>query len=376
MRIGIVGGGQLGKMMALEAKKMNFYITTLDPTPDCPSHSVSDRHIIAGFEDESSLRELAECSDVLTYEFEHINAQFLLKLEQKGHVIYPTPKSLIHIQDKLTQKQMLLEGGVPVPRFISIESPGDLISAAKTMGCPLMLKSRFGGYDGKGNLKVSDINDAEASFNELSGSLMAEEWIDYIMEISVLACRGADGQMKVYPAAQNFHADSILRRTIAPAPVSESTNKAAMKMAAEVMRIFAGVGMFCIEMFVTGDNRLLVNEVAPRPHNSGHYTIEACVTSQFENHIRAVAGLPLGDTSLLKPAVMSNILGENGFSGSAYLEGMREALEIPGVFVHVYGKSETNPKRKMGHVTVIADTPEEALTRSDKATQNLRMISK
>ncbi|MDR1558883.1 MAG: ATP-grasp domain-containing protein, partial [Clostridiales bacterium] len=250
-RVGIVGGGQLGKMMALEAKKMNFQIITLDPAADCPSHSVSDSHIVAGFEDEAALRELARRSDALTYEFEHINAQCLLNLEREGHVIYPSPQSLINIQDKLTQKQMLREGGAPVPDFTGVERPEQLAAAIDSMGFPIMLKSRFGGYDGKGNIAILDLDSAETAFNKLSGSLMAESWVVYIMEISVLACRGADGEIKTYPAAQNFHAESVLRKTIAPAPISPEINKAAMDMAAKVMEIFAGVGMFCVEMFLT-----------------------------------------------------------------------------------------------------------------------------
>ena len=375
MRIGIVGGGQLGKMMILEAKKMDFYITTLDPEPQCPSHSVSDRHIIAAFDDEEALRALAESSDVITYEFEHINAPFLMQLEREGYVVYPTPQSLICIQDKLVQKQMLREGGVPVPRFVGVDSPNDLEAAFDMLGIPLMLKSRFGGYDGKGNLAVYDKADAVGAFDRLPGSLMAEEWVNFAMEISVLACRGADGRIAVYPAAQNIHQDSILRRTIAPAPIPDEIKTASMDMAAEVMHIFAGIGMFCIEMFITADNRALVNEVAPRPHNSGHYTIEACVTSQFANHMRAIAGLPLGDASLLRPAVMTNILGEEGFAGPARLEGMDKALSIPGVTVHIYGKHETRPLRKMGHMTATARTPDEALANARMAAESLRMIS-
>ena len=374
MRIGIIGGGQLGKMMILAAKKMDFYITTLDPEPLCPSHSVSDRLITAAFDDEAALRELAEASDVVTYEFEHINAAFLLQLEREGRAIYPAPESLIHIQDKLTQKQMLRDAGVPVPPFMEAGSPEALAAAVEILGAPLMLKSRFGGYDGKGNLTVRDTADAYASFGVLPGALMAEQWVNYAMEISVLACRGIDGAIAVYPAGRNTHAESILRQTAAPAPIPDETNKAAMGLAAEVMRIFAGVGMFCVEMFVTEDNRLLVNEVAPRPHNSGHYTIEACVASQFENHIRAIAGLPLGDPSLLRPAVMINILGKEGFNGPARLEGVNEALAVPGVSLHVYGKPESRPRRKMGHLTAIADTPEEALANAGKAGEKLRFV--
>jgi 5-(carboxyamino)imidazole ribonucleotide synthase len=379
-KIGIIGGGQLGKMMALAAKYMNFYIITLDPAASCPSHSISDELITAGFDDEAAIADLARRSDVITYEFEHIDAQFLLRLEKQGYHIYPTPRSLIDIQDKLTQNEKLREGGAPVPDFLPVETPEQLKAAGEQLGYPLMLKARFGGYDGKGNFALRSADDIQAAFAALAhgkapARLMAEKWVDFAMEISVLACRGIDGDIKVYPAAENIHAESILRKTIAPARIEPQAAQTAMDVAARVMDIFQGVGMFGTEMFVTKDGGILVNEVAPRPHNSGHFTIEACVTSQFANHIRAVAGLPLGETTMNTCAVMENILGEAGFEGPANLLGMPEALAVPGVSVHLYGKADTKPKRKMGHITALAENVPLALSRADKAMANLRMVS-
>lgn len=369
-KIGIIGGGQLGQMMILEAKKMGFYITVLDPTLNCPAHTIVDEHIVADFEDEKAIRLLAEKSDVVTYEFEHINAQVLKQLEAEGKKVYPTATSLEIIQNKFTQKSLLKKDGIPVPDFMAVSSPAEILAAGKEYGFPLMLKACTGGYDGKGNYVVKNENDCENGYKELGGGilpLMAEKFYPFIMEISVLACRAINGDIKVYPVAENIHKDSILDKTRVPASISAKTTENAMNLAKRVMEVFEGVGMFCVEMFVDKDGNVAINEVAPRPHNSGHYTIEACVTSQFEQHIRAVSGLPLGDPSLVRPVVMRNILGEEGSSGKAVVEGADEALAIPGVTLHVYGKETSKPKRKMGHLTATAATLEEAEKNADMA---------
>ena len=289
-KIGIIGGGQLGQMMILEAKKMGFYITVLDPTLNCPAHTIVDEHIVADFEDEKAIRLLAEKSDVVTYEFEHINAQVLKQLEAEGKKVYPTATSLEIIQNKFSQKSLLKKDGIPVPDFMAVSSPAEILAAGKEYGFPLMLKACTGGYDGKGNYVVKNENDCENGYKELGGGtlpLMAEKFYPFIMEISVLACRAINGDIKVYPVAENIHKDSILDKTRVPASISAKTTENAMNLAKRVMEVFEGVGMFCVEMFVDKDGNVAINEVAPRPHNSGHYTIEACVTSQFEQHIRA-----------------------------------------------------------------------------------------
>jgi len=368
-KIGIIGGGQLGQMMILEAKKMGFYITVLDPTPSCPAHSIVDEHIVADFEDEDAIRALAEKSDVVTYEFEHINAHVLRLLENEGKKIYPTAASLEIIQNKFNQKKLLLKHDIPVPPFMPVASVNDILSAGRQYGFPMLLKSCTGGYDGKGNYVVKNENDCENAYAALgSGSLplMAEKFFPFTKEISVLACRATDGDIKVYPVAENIHHDNILDKTRVPADISFATSQNAMALAKKVMEVFEGVGMFCVEMFVDGDGNVAINEVAPRPHNSGHYTIEGCVTSQFEQHIRAVSGLPLGDPSLIRPAVMRNILGE-GTVGKAVVYGADEALKIPGVTLHIYGKQISKPKRKMGHLTATADTLEQAEKNADLA---------
>ncbi len=369
-KIGIIGGGQLGKMMIQEAKKMGFYITVLDPTLKCPAHTLVDEHIVANFDDETAIRLLASKSDVITYEFEHIGADILETLENEGVKVYPTAKSLKIIQNKYSQKSLLLKNNIPMPEFTSVKTPNDIKNAGEKYGYPFLLKSCTGGYDGKGNFVIHNENEITEGFKALGSGkipLMAEKFFPFTMEISVLACRGINGEIEVYPVAENIHHDNILFETRVPANISEETSKKAMELAKSVMEIFEGVGMFCVEMFVDKDGNVALNEVAPRPHNSGHYTIEACMTSQFEQHIRAVSGLPLGSSKLIMPTVMRNLLGEEGFNGNATVEGADEALSIKGVYLHIYGKEKSVPKRKMGHFTVISDTLEEAAEKAKKA---------
>lgn len=373
-RIGIIGGGQLGKMMILEAKKLGFFITILDPTEQCPAHSVSDKHIVANFDDEKSIRQLAECSDVLTYEFEHIEVSILRQLEKEGYSVYPTAASLQIIQNKYDQKTVLQHKKIPVPRLRSIYTIEEVYKAGEQYGYPIVLKTCLGGYDGKGNYIIRNQAEVEDGFNVLGEGktpLMAEEFVPFMKEISVLACRGIQGEICVYPVGENHHKNSILDETIVPAFVSEEAKRSAMEIAHDVMEVFAGVGMFCVEMFVTENEEVLVNEVAPRPHNSGHYTIEGCITSQFEQHIRAITGLPFGDVSLLRPTVMKNILGEEE-TGKVVYEGVEKALKIQNAKVHIYGKVRVEPNRKMGHITVIDESIDEALKKAREAHKYIR----
>jgi 5-(carboxyamino)imidazole ribonucleotide synthase len=357
-KIGIIGGGQLGKMMILEAKRLGLYVVTLDPSPHCPSHSISDEHIVADFHDKEAIRELASKVDVITYEFEHINTEALLKLEKEGYLIYPSVSSLALIQDKFLQKNKLQLHGISVPNFKEIANIEELRAYAEENGYPIMLKARKNGYDGKGNYVINDEDDIEEGFTALKGDLMVEEFIDFYEEISVIATRGIDGKKVVYPMATNVHKDSILDVTLVCERMHESLREMACGVAERVMDIFEGVGTFCVEMFVLEGNKICINEVAPRPHNSGHYTIEGCRVNQFENHIRAIIGLPLGDTSLLHGAVkMRNLLGVS--DGVAKVEGLIEAYGISGVNVHVYGKSESKTGRKMGHYTVTGKSMDE-----------------
>jgi 5-(carboxyamino)imidazole ribonucleotide synthase len=377
-KIGIIGGGQLGKMMILDAKRLGFYCVTLDPAHHCPSHSISDEHIEAPFDDRGALLELANKVDVITYEFEHIDALFLNELEKKGHSIYPSPKSLLQIKDKFVQKEKLKEANIPVPDYIKVNKRDDIENYVKDHGFKGMLKARLGGYDGKGNALIQSRADIDTAYISLGSGdipLMIEAFVPFIKEISVLACRGIHGQVSIYPVGENHHIHSILDETIVPARISPLAYKKALEITKEVMEVFDGVGMFCVELFVTKEDEVFVNEVAPRPHNSGHYTIEGCMTSQFEQHIRAITGLPFGRSDLREPTVMKNLLGEVGYSGKTLVEGLESAYKDPDIKIHLYGKSETKEYRKMGHLTVCSKTTEDALNKARIAFSQIKIIS-
>lgn len=374
-KIGIIGGGQLGKMMTLEAKKMGFYVSILDPTPDCPAHSLVDNHIVGDFNDEAAIRSLAEKSDIITYELEHINVNALQKMEMEGYKIYPTGKSLKIIQNKYKQKKVLTKNNIPVPDFLKVENINDIEKFGEKLGYPLMLKSCLGGYDGRGNKVIKNKQNIAKAYQSLGSGkkpLMVEEYIPFSKEISVLACRGIRGNILVYPVGENDHQDNILFETFVPANISSDLTEKAMSLAHKVLEIFEGIGMFCVEMFVTKDIDLMINEIAPRPHNSGHYTIEGCVTSQFEQHIRAITGLTLGETTLLKPTVMRNILGEEN-SGKYKVSGLNEIMKIKGLTIHIYDKKINRPNRKMGHLTVIDSNLETARKKALEASNLIKI---
>lgn len=375
-RIGIIGGGQLGKMMAIPAKQMGFQVIILDPTVNCPASGVVDEQIVANFNDCQAIRQLASKVEVLTYEFEHINSDCLIDLEQEGYKIHPAPKNLKLIQNKLTQKETLSREGILVPDFQAVFNLKDIQQAISLYGYPVILKSCHGGYDGKGNHLINKQEDISVAYDYFQGrELMVEKFVNYTCEVSVIVARDNQGIIKSYPVAENEHYHNILRKTIVPARISQEIANKAKSVAESVIEIFKGVGVFCVEMFVTKQGEVLVNEVAPRPHNSGHYTIEACETSQFEQHVRAITGLPLGDTSLRFPAVMINLLGEMGEDGPAVLRGCKEALSLPRVHLHFYGKKHTKPLRKMGHVTVTAPNLEEAEKIAETVQKHLRVVS-
>jgi 5-(carboxyamino)imidazole ribonucleotide synthase len=364
-------------MMILEAKRLGFYVVVLDPVADCPAHSICDLHIGAALDDPKGYHELSKRVDVITYEWENISAETLEKLELEGHLIYPSVTALKTIQNKYSQKTALSKIGVPVPRFVSVKNSEEIQNYGKpeNFGYPLMLKTTTGGYDGKGNALIQTEADVETAYNKLGGGkkeLMLEEYIAFEKEISVIACRGIKGEKTVYPVAENTHSNSILDTTIVPARIDKAVSDNAVALADKVMTVFEGVGTFCIEMFVTSDGDIYVNEVAPRPHNSGHYTIEGCFANQFENHIRAIVGLPFGDTSLIAPTVMVNLIGEN--DGKARLQGLEEAYRDPNVHVHFYGKRESKTGRKMGHYTVVGKTVNDATHRAQELKEIIRVI--
>jgi 5-(carboxyamino)imidazole ribonucleotide synthase len=372
VKIGIIGGGQLGKMTTQEAKKMGFHVTVLDPTPNCPAAQVADRHIIGEFGDAGVISELAAGVDIVTYEFEHINADVLRELEDGGHVIRPSAYTLKVIQNKLRQKDLLSTAGIPVPKYKRVETLEEL------MQFPAILKTCEGGYDGKGNYVIRDEGQARDAFRTLGAGkveLMVEKLVRFEKELAVMVASNPEGEIRCYPVVETIHRDNICHMTIAPARVGEDIQNKAREIAMKAMKVLRGAGVFGIEMFLE-NGEVMINEIAPRPHNSGHYTIEGCVTSQFEQHVRAITGLPLGSTELLAPAVMVNILGEGEQEGPAILDGIREALSIPGVTLHFYGKATTKPKRKMGHITAIDKDVEKAIEKANRARSFLRMVAR
>ncbi|MDR2686080.1 MAG: 5-(carboxyamino)imidazole ribonucleotide synthase [Rickettsiales bacterium] len=360
--IGIVGGGQLGLMMVPAIHKFGFRAAVLDPSPICPCTGIADIHIVNGFDNPAGFAALAAASDVITYEFEHISVPLLAELEKRGAKIFPSVASLKIIQDKLWQKTFLEKSGILIPEFRAVNTISEIRAYWDEWQKPFMIKCRRGGYDGKGIWKISNREDIDA-IPIKKDALMIESLVDFDKEISVIATRAQNGECVIYPVAENIHKNSILDINFAPADIDPCIHSAAKYTAEKVMECFAGVGTFCTEMFVSKTGQVLVNEVAPRVHNSGHWTIEGAETSQFENHIRAVAGLPLGATKMTAgKAVMKNIIGEE--NGRADYDGLADANSA-GWSVHIYGKPDVKVGRKMGHITKTGamDEPLEQMAR-------------
>jgi 5-(carboxyamino)imidazole ribonucleotide synthase len=352
--IGIIGGGQLGRMMALAAKAQGFRIAVLDPTEDCPCGQVADITINGEYSDIAAIKKLSDVSDVITYEFENIDADGLRWLSENAYV--PQGVKLLEItQDRINEKQAIQNAGVEVAPYAVIQTEADIHNNIKELGFPAVLKTARGGYDGKGQYvikKQEEIQEAAKLLN--AGTCVLEKWVPFEKEISVIVHRNSNGETTVLPIGENIHRDNILHETIVPARISDAAKEAANQKAIQLAKSFELVGTLAVEMFLTSDG-IYVNELAPRPHNSGHYSIEACETSQFEQHIRAVCNWPLASTELLKPAVMVNILGEHQ---DAVIE------KIPSVKdwkIHLYGKKDAKFKRKMGHVTLLRHSVEDAL---------------
>jgi 5-(carboxyamino)imidazole ribonucleotide synthase len=367
-RLGIIGGGQLGKMMTQEAQKMGFYVIILDPTPNSPAGQVADQQIIADFNDEKSIVKVAQQSDYLTFEIENTRGKFLDELEKRVKCkINPSGKSWRLFQDKLKQKKLFDQAKVPHPQYRPVKSFRDLEKAVKELKLPLMLKSRTDSYDGRGNALLRKEADIKKGWQKLkSEKLYAEKFVDFDKELAIMVARSNQGKIVPYPVVETIQKNNICHYVLAPAQISSLARKRATRLAIKTMKLLKGAGVFGIEMFKTPDDKIWLNEISPRVHNSGHYTIEACVTSQFEQHVRAVSGLPLGSTAMIVPAaIMVNILGDR--QGPARLKGLEKALAIPGIGFHLYGKHETRPERKMGHITVIDKTLSRALTKAKKA---------
>lgn len=347
--VGIIGGGQLGRMMALEARRMGIRVVCLDPAQRPPALGIADECIVGSLYDPEKIRQLASKCDVLTFEIEHIGVEVLHELEAEGVSIFPRPATLATIQDKFLQKSRLAEAGLPVPHiFAALDGRPD--AAPKY---PVVQKARRNGYDGRGVKVLRSPADLTSALSEPS---YFEDCVAFEKELAVLLARDAKGNVATWDLIEMvFDPETqICNSVLAPARVPGEPARRALELGAAAVEALDGVGVFAVELFLTADGEILVNEIAPRPHNSGHWTIEGAVTSQFEQHLRAVCGLPLGNPGLLAPACMHNILGSAGATGTPLIRGYSEALAIPGLSVHWYEKAEVSTQRKMGHFTVVA----------------------
>jgi len=357
-RIGIVGGGQLAKMTALSALEFGCDIHILERKPEGPAMNLAGKTFIGDWDNPDDLLKLAEHADVITLENEFVDANSLSELEKAGHTLFPTSKSIGLVQDKYIQKQTLLEAGLPLIPFRLIESREEIIEVAKELNWPLVIKTRRNGYDGKGNATINNESEIDAAWDKLDGdnrTLYAEAFCPFVSELAIIITTSRNGEVATYPLVESVQRDHICHIIRAPALVSDSITENAIDIAQRAVVAIGAIGSFGVEMFLTKDEEVMINELAPRVHNSGHYTIEACECSQFENHVRAILGWPLGSTKMITPAaVMVNLLGQG--HGSGHPTGFDEALAIPGVHVHIYGKELSMPGRKMGHVTALGDT--------------------
>jgi 5-(carboxyamino)imidazole ribonucleotide synthase len=362
IKLGILGGGQLAQMLTQAAISLGIETAIFERTLDSPAARLTPHSIAGQWDDEAALSSFAAMCDVVTLENEFVDAGVLRRLEAMGLPVYPTSMTLAQIQDKFLQKQAMAVAGLPVPPFRAVESPDDLAAAGQEFGYPMMLKTRRDGYDGYGNATLRNTADIDAAWEKLSKggrALYVEAFVPFVRELAVMIVRGRNGEMRSYPVVETVQQNHICHVVRAPAPISPEIAEKTASIAQKAVETINGVGIFGVELFLLENGDIVYNEIAPRPHNSGHYTIEGCVTSQFENHIRAVLGWPLGKTDLRAPAVvMVNILGRR--NGSANVDSIRAALEIPGAHLHQYGKRESRMGRKMGHVTVLADTVEKA----------------
>jgi 5-(carboxyamino)imidazole ribonucleotide synthase len=357
--IGVLGGGQLGRMMAVVARQMGYRIIVLDPSPRCPTAQVSDGVVVGALDDVDAAKHLAGQVDVITLDTEHVPAEVLDVLETIVPV-RPNASVLRTIQDRLVQKQFLDRIGLPQAVWAPVD---DVHAALARVGRPAILKVRRAGYDGKGQVRIGRDDDPVALLARLRGEpAVAEEVVGFTREISVILARGLDGQIQIYPVAENVHRRHILHTTRAPAAMPEARRKRAEAIAVAVAEALAHVGVMAVEMFELPDGRLLVNEIAPRTHNSGHYTYGACATSQFEQHVRAVCGMPLGDPRPLTGAVMVNLIGDLWSQGPP---AWYEVLARPEARLHLYGKDAPAPGRKMGHVVLLDDDADRALATAE-----------
>jgi 5-(carboxyamino)imidazole ribonucleotide synthase len=363
-RLGILGGGQLGRMLLQAGIDLNLYTLILDPDPDAPCKSLCHEFYVGSFADYDTVYEFGKKCEVVTIEIEHVNTAALLQLQQEGVKIYPQPEVIKTIQDKGLQKEFYRQHQIPTADFRLLQNHAELADNLDFL--PAFQKLRTLGYDGRGVTRLTTAADFAKGFEAPS---VLEKLVDYEKELAVIVARNGSGEISCFPTVELvFHpVHNLVDYLFSPAAISTEIEQRAQEVARQVISAFNMVGLLAVEMFLTKDGEILVNEVAPRPHNSGHHTFKANHTSQFEQHLRAILNLPLGNTALHSSAVMLNLLGEPDYSGEARYEGLAETLAIPGVTIHLYGKKYTRPARKMGHVTITA-------AHVDDATQKAAVI--
>ncbi len=377
LKIGILGGGQLGKMLYQAGSKMSLDISIMENTLDCPASFVCPKISIGNITRYDDVMNFGKDKDILTIEIENVNVDALIELEKIGIKIYPSPSSLNIIKDKGLQKSFYKEHAISTTDFMLIKDKNEVLEKIQSghIQLPFVQKSRTEGYDGKGVVVVKTENDLA---HLLDTTCVIEDCADIEKEVSVIVARRPNGDIVTFPAVEmEFHPTAnLVEFLFSPSSLTPEQAATCDVLARSIARKLNIVGLLAVELFLTPDGNILVNEVAPRPHNSGHHTIEACVTSQYEMHLRAIMDLPLGDSTLVRPAVMINLLGEPGFEGPTYYKNMDEALKLSGVYPHLYGKSTTKPFRKMGHVTIVDTSLESAKTKARYVQKNLKVISK
>ena len=376
-KIGILGGGQLGKMLCLAAAPWDFKTCILDASADFPAGPVCSEFTEGDFNNFDDVLAFGKNKDVLTIEIEHVNTQALHELKRLGKTVHPSPDALDIIKDKGLQKEFYKQNEIPTAPFELFENEQKLLEAVESGRWPLpfVQKSRTAGYDGKGVAIIRTPEDLKTKL--LQGPCVAEQLAPVQTEIAVIAARNPSDQVAVFPAVEmDFHPEAnLVELLVCPARISQLAAAQAEALAERVIRAFDVCGLLAVEMFLCTDGQLWVNEVAPRPHNSGHHTIDSAVTSQYQQHLRAISDLPLGDTAQIQPALMLNLLGSEGHSGPVQYEGVEACLAVSGVHIHLYGKAVTKPFRKMGHVTITAATLQEAFKKADFVKNTLKVIS-
>jgi 5-(carboxyamino)imidazole ribonucleotide synthase len=361
--LGILGGGQLGRMLIQSAINYNLDIHILDPDPGAPCKSLTSNFVNGDLKDFETVYAFGKACDVISIEIEHVNTEALILLEKEGKKVFPQPHIIALIQDKRRQKQFYLDEGIPTAPFVLTDNKEEVRKNADFL--PAVNKLGREGYDGRGVQLLKKTEDLEKAFDAPG---LLEKFIDFDKELAVIVSRNEAGEVDSFPSVEcAFHPEhNLVEFLFSPASIDPQIEHKARKLAIDIIEKLDMVGLLAVEMFLTKSGELLVNEIAPRPHNSGHHTIEANFTSQFEQHLRAVMGMPLGKTDLRSPAAMVNLLGEAGFTGEAYVEGIDEAVREKGVYLHLYGKKLTKPFRKMGHVTLLADQPESLKEKADR----------